>query len=171
MYSTKALMPASGSLKAGDLVHSFDPSMAIGIFDDHKGYYPYNLHYDWVTGFGFDRKGRKVGFNLTDNQVENQTKYNENRLWLDDEIHPLAPVKITRPFGRTSPWNIQDTEGMVDLVFTPEVSHDIALNLGLAEVDYAGPFGRFEGRLRSPSGELIVASGLYGMGEDKRMRI
>jgi len=171
MYSTKALMPASGSLIAGNFSHNFEPSSAIGALDDHKGYYPYRLHYDWVTGFGFDKSGRRLGFNLTDNQVEDQVKYNENRLWVGNDIFPLAPVKITRPFGRESPWNIQDTEGMVDLVFTPEVSHDIALNLGLAEIDYAGPFGRFEGKLRSPSGELISASGLYGMGEDKRVRL
>ena len=171
MYSTKALMPASGNLKAGSLSHSFEPASASGMLDDHKGYYPYRLHYDWVTGFGFDRSGRKVGFNLTDNQVEDQVRYNENRLWVDGEVHALAPVKITRPFGREAPWNIQDTEGMVDLVFTPEVSHDIALNLGFAEIDYAGPFCRFEGRLRTPAGDLINASGLYGMGEDKRVRI
>ncbi|MCX7028067.1 MAG: DUF2804 domain-containing protein [Spirochaetes bacterium] len=171
MYSTKVLMPASGTLSAGDLAHSFIPSTASAILDDHKGYYPYRLHYDWVTGFGFDRGGRRIGFNLTDNQVGDQARYNENRLWIGRDIYPLAPVKITRPFGRESPWNIQDTEGTVDLVFTPEVSHDIALNLGIAEIDYAGPFGRFEGRLRSPSGELVNVSGLYGMGEDKNVRL
>jgi len=45
------------------------------------------------------------------------------------------------------------------------------VKLGIAEIDYAGPFGRFEGRLRSPSGESIHASMLYGMGEDKNVRM
>jgi hypothetical protein len=60
---------------------------------------------------------------------------------------------------------------MVDLIFHPEVPHDITMRLGLADVDYIGPFGRFEGSLRSSSGEKIDASRLYGMGEDKNLRL
>jgi len=171
MYSTKILMPCSGTLFSSGREHHFDPANATGILDDHKGYYPYRLHYDWITGFGMDGSGRRIGFNLTDNQVKDQARYNENRLWVGNVVHPLPPVKITRPYGVESPWNIQDTEGMVDLVFHPEVSHDIKVKLGVAEIDYAGPFGRFEGRLRSPSGESIEASRLYGMGEEKRVRL
>lgn len=176
MYSTKALMPASGKLVAerhgaGSFSHRFEAAKATGVLDDHKGYYPYRLHYDWVTGFGFDKTGRRIGFNLTDNQVEDQVRYNENRLWLDGEVHPLAPVKITRPFGRESAWNIQDTEGMVDLVFHPEAPHQIKVRLGLAEIDYEGPFGRFEGELRAATGEMIDAAPLYGMGEEKHVRM
>ena len=171
MYSTKILMPCSGRITLAESEHDFDPARASGILDDHKGFYPYRLHYDWVTGFGVDASGRRIGFNLTDNQVRDQVRWNENRLWIDGTVQPLPPVKITRPYGRESPWVIQDTEGMVDLVFQPDVSHDIKMNLGIAEIDYAGPFGRFEGRLRSPSGESIPASLFYGMGEDKNVRL
>jgi hypothetical protein len=45
------------------------------------------------------------------------------------------------------------------------------MNLGIADVDYAGPFGRFEGSLKSSSGEKIDVSKLYGMGEDKNLRL
>ena len=171
MYSTKMLMPCSGTLSVGDLARRFEGANASGVFDDHKGYYPYRLHYDWVTGFGMDETGRRIGFNLTDNQVKDQVRYNENRLWIGEDIYPLPPVKITRPYGEASPWNIQDTEGMVDLVFRPEVAHDIQIKLGIAEIDYFGPFGRFEGRLRSPSGDIVDASILYGMGENKNLRL
>ena len=171
MYSTKILMPCSGTLSVDGREHKFESTSASGAFDDHKGYYPYRLHYDWVTGFGMDGAGRRIGFNLTDNQVKDQVRYNENRLWVGNDIYPLPPVKITRPYGVESPWNIQDTEGMVDLVFQPEVSHDIQIKLGIAEIDYAGPFGRYEGKLRTPSGEVINASILYGMGEDKSVRL
>ena len=171
MYSAKILMPCSGAIKVAGREYPFDPWQASGILDDHKGYYPYRLHYDWITGFGMDESGRRIGFNLTDNQVKDQVRYNENRLWIDGAIYPLPPVKITRPYGRESPWNIQDTEGLVDLIFHPEVSHDIQVKLGIAEIDYAGPFGRFEGRLLPPQGESIDVSRLYGMGEDKNVRL
>lgn len=171
MYSTKILMPCSGRITLAGSEHDFDPASASGILDDHKGFYPYRLHYDWITGFGIDGSGRRIGFNLTDNQVKDQVRYNENRLWIDTVAHPFPPVKITRPYGRESAWVIQDTEGMVDLLFHPEVSHDIQVKLGIAQIDYAGPFGRYEGRLRTPAGEVINASILYGMGEDKSVRL
>ncbi|MDX9826121.1 MAG: DUF2804 domain-containing protein [Spirochaetia bacterium] len=171
MYSTKILMPCSGRLVMEGETRRFEKETALGILDDHKGYYPYRLHYDWVTGFGVEDSGRRVGFNLTDNQVKDQQRYNENRLWIGSAIHTLPPIRITRPYGRAEPWIIQDTEGMVDLIFHPEVPHDISMSLGLADIDYAGPFGRFEGSLRSSSGEKINVSKLYGMGEDKNLRL
>ncbi len=171
MYSTKILMPCSGSLELDGELRRLGAENALGILDDHKGYYPYHLHYDWVTGFGVDSSGRRIGLNLTDNQVKDQARYNENRLWVGNAVHALPPIRITRPYGHAEPWVIQDTEGMVDLVFHPEAPHDIRLRLGLADVDYSGPFGRFEGRLRSPSGEKVDASKLYGMGEDKNLRL
>lgn len=171
MYSTKILMPCGGSLVLDGNRRDLKIEKTLGILDDHKGYYPYHLHYDWATGFGIEPSGRRIGFNLTDNQVKDQLRYNENRLWIGSAIHSLPPIRITRPYGRNEPWIIQDTEGMVDLIFHPEVSHDIKMNLGLADVDYAGPFGRFEGSLRSSSGEKIDASKLYGMGEDKNLRL
>lgn len=89
MYSTKILMPCSGTLFSAGHEHRFDPMSALGILDDHKGYYPYRLHYDWITGFGMDASGQRAGFNLTDNQVKDQARYNENRLWIGNEIYPL----------------------------------------------------------------------------------
>lgn len=171
IYSTKVLMPCSGTIAAGGPAHHFGAASASGILDDHKGYYPYRLHYDWVTGFGTDASGRRIGFNLTDNQVRDQATYNENRLWIDGRADALPPVKITRPNGPGSPWNIQDTEGAVDLVFHPEAPHQIKVRLGLVEIDYEGPFGRFEGELRAATGEMIDVSPLYGMGEEKNVRM
>ncbi|MDD3981285.1 MAG: DUF2804 domain-containing protein [Spirochaetia bacterium] len=171
MYSTKILMPCSGSLVLDGERRELAAEKTLGVLDDHKGYYPYRLHYDWVTGFGIEPSGRRVGFNLTDNQVKDQLRYNENRLWIGSAVHTLPPIRITRPYGRSEPWIIQDTQGMVDLIFHPEVPHDITMNLGLADIDYSGPFGRFEGILRSSSGEKIDASRLYGMGEDKNLRL
>jgi len=171
LYSTKVLMHCSGKVQAGEASHVFSFSDSAAVLDDHKGYYPYHLHYDWVTAFGILPDKRMAGFNLTDNQVRDQKTYNENRLWLGSEIYPLPPIKITHPYGREGSWIIQDTEGMVDLTFYPENHHNIELKLGLAEVDYDGPFGHFEGTVRSPAGDEIDASLLYGMGEDKSLQL
>ncbi|HPE36983.1 MAG TPA: DUF2804 domain-containing protein [Spirochaetales bacterium] len=172
IYSTKVLMPMEGWFEADDERYEFAAADAMGVLDDHKGYYPYRMRYDWVSGFGVDGRGRRVGFNLTDNQVRDQVNYNENVLWINAKAYPLPPVKVTRPYGYEGEWHIQDTEGLVDLMFKPEKPNDIHVNALILAVDYHGPFGRFEGTIRSPDGsEKIDASSLYGMGEKKFIRV
>ncbi|MBU0926493.1 MAG: DUF2804 domain-containing protein [Spirochaetes bacterium] len=171
MYSTKVLMPMQGWFEADGERFEFGSPDAMGILDDHKGFYPYAMRYDWVTGYGQDSKGRRVGFNLTDNQVRDPSAYNENVLWINSRVFPLPPIKVTRPNGPEKPWHIQDTEGLVDLTFKPERKNDMKLNLLLAAIDYHGPFGSFEGTLRSADGaEKVDAQGLFGMGEEKYLR-
>jgi len=171
IYSTKVLMPLSGDFKIGSREFHFDGPDAMGTLDDHKGYYPFNMHYDWVSGFGVDEKGRRVGFNLTNNQVKDQVHYNENCLWVNNKIWSLPPVKVTRPEGVDEEWVIQDTEGMVDLLFEPECPNDIEVNAGLFLCDYHGPFGKFKGTIKNGGGEKIDAACLFGAGEKKHLRV
>lgn len=171
MYSTKVLMPMQGWFEVDGQRHEFDGTDSMGIMDDHKGYYPYRLRYDWVTGFGLDARGRRVGFNLTDNQVRDQETYNENVMWINSRVFPLPPVRVTRPNGPGGLWHIQDTEGLVDLAFKPQRKNDIRLNALVVRTNYHGPFGTFEGLIKAPGGnEKIDASGLCGMGEQKYLR-
>jgi hypothetical protein len=165
MYSTKILMPMEGEFSMGGESHRFEGPGSMGILDDNKGYYPYHLRYDWVTGFGADAKGRRIGFSLIDNQVRDQEKCNENCLWINNKAWPLPPVKVTRPQGVAGEWIIQDTEGMVDLVFAPELRNDARFNIGIVENDYHGPLGSFRGFIKSGEGEKIQAELLYGVGE------
>ena len=170
MYSTKILMPMEGEFSIGGESHRFEGPGSMGIIDDNKGYYPYQLRYDWVSGFGADAKGRRVGFNLMDNQVRDPARYNENCLWINNKVWPLPPVKVTRPQGSSGDWIIQDTAGMVDLVFKPELANDQRFNLGIIETDSSGPIGSFRGFLSNGEGEKIQAELLYGAGERKYLR-
>jgi hypothetical protein len=170
MYSTKVLMPFEGEFRCSEGDQKFDTPGAMGILDDHKGFYPWRMRYDWVTGFGLDSKGRRAGFNLTDNQVKDQVRYNENCIWINGKVWPLPPVKVTRPKGPMGEWFIQDTEGLVDLVFVPEVPNDIRFNLGLLSSDYHGPFGSFRGLLKNGDGDKVEAERLYGAGEQKYLQ-
>lgn len=171
MYSTKILMPMEGEFSIGGKSHRFEGPESMGIFDDHKGYYPYQMQYDWATGFGADAKGRRVGFNLADNAVvRDPARNNENCVWINNKVWPLPPVKMTRPQGPGGDWIIQDMEGMVDLVFTPELTNDIRINLGIVESEYNGPLGTFKGFVRGGNGEKIQAELLYGAGEKEYIR-
>lgn len=170
VYSYKVPAPASGFLRIGDRRYELTSENSLGLFNDQKGFYPYIVTLDWVTGMGRDAAGRRIAFNLTDNHVPNQDQYNENALWIDGELFPMPSIKVTRPAGPAGDWIIQDMEGMVDLLFKPEVMNSIRVSAIFAESDYHGPFGSFEGWFMTQRGEKVRVDGLFGMGKKKRIR-
>ncbi|MBP7095204.1 MAG: DUF2804 family protein [Spirochaetia bacterium] len=171
IFSLKILSPIQGFLAIGDERFAIGGPDAMGMLDEHRGFYPWRMHYDWVSGFGLDQKGRRVGFNLTDNQVRDQERYNENCLWINSRVFSLPPVRVTRPHGIMGVWIVQDYEGLVDLEFKPEVPNTFRRDLLLGRADYRGPFGSFKGVIKSRDGEKVELESLYGMGERKDLRI
>lgn len=170
MYSHKCLMPMRGSLCVADRTIDFLDGDSFAIIDAHKGYYPYMLRYDWVTGVITGGKRGPAGFNLTANQVTDPGRYNENCLWMDGALHLLPPVWFERPDGPDGDWLIRDEYGMVDIVFTPEMPNVIKMNLLFTKTDYYGPFGSFRGVIRPRSGAKVNIDGFFGMGEQKYFR-
>jgi hypothetical protein len=170
MYSHKCLMPLEGQVSLGQDVITFDKKDSSLIIDDHKGYYPYNTRYDWATALGFDDEGRRFGFNLTDNQVSDQDKYNENCFWINGEMLPLPPVKFTRPNGYREDWIIEDKTGAVKLVFTPQAHNSVRLNLLLLASNYEGPYGVFNGEIQVGDGRYFPLKDTFGMGEKLFLR-
>jgi hypothetical protein len=194
MYSHKCLMPCHGKLvihhRHGHVIDEdstlntankinnqtmilFEEDKAELIIDEHKGYYPYMTRYDWVTGLGRDNNnnGKLMGFNLTNNQVIEQEKYNENCLWYDGELHPLPPIQMTRPDGHTGLWIIKDQYDIVNIEFQPVTHTSVHLNYIIAYSKYEGPYGFFTGYLRKMNGEKVIVDGLIGMGEDFYLRL
>ncbi|PJE80904.1 hypothetical protein CI610_00062 [invertebrate metagenome] len=171
LYSHKALMEAEGKLIVDGLDVATDDRKSSLILDDHKGFYPFSMAYDWVTAFGYPDTGALQGFNLTRNQVRNSKRYNENCLWLSGKVYRLPPVTISRPEGIESPWLIRDNHGCVDLVFTPLANAVEYLNLGIVKVDYNGPTGVFSGTISHPDSGRVIFDGMVGMGERKRIRL
>jgi hypothetical protein len=170
IYSYRAPGPVEGSISIGGKRRRIDATTAYGMFTDQKGYFPYVTLVDWAAGMGRTKEGRLVAFSLTDNHVSGQDAVNENAVWSEGRLHPLPSIRMTRPMGPEGEWIIQDTEGMVDLSFVPEARNDVHVNAILAESDYHGPFGRYEGWVMTQDGERLKVDGLYGMGKRKRLR-
>ena len=171
MYAFKALTAVSGDLVSEKQHIRFDPAKTIGLFCDFKGYYPYRMQSTWVTAMGFDSLGRRFGISLGENQARESFKNNENALWLDGQLTPLPPVKITRNGNPSSDWIIQDMEGMVDLVFTPkELGHDSSNSI-LSGSDYEYSLGFFNGIVLNSAGEEIPVRNVWGAGEKLYLRI
>ncbi|MFA5065858.1 MAG: DUF2804 domain-containing protein [Dehalococcoidia bacterium] len=170
VYSHKCLMPMQGSLILGGEKTEFLREGSFAIIDDHKGFYPYSLKYDWVTSAGYDEKGRLIGFNLTDNQTIDAERYNENCLWINGRMILLPPVKFERPQGPEGEWFIRDKFGIVDLSFKPTIMGKIEMDLIVLKVRYYGPFGYFSGTIRDGSGATLDFANYFGMGEQKYVR-
>ena len=172
MYSHKGMFPVEGELRVGDETHRFALADALALMDDHKGYYPYVMRWDWVTGTSRDAGGRALGFNLTRNQCRDADRYNENCAWIDDRIGRLPAVHFARENARLPGecWRIKDLAGRVDLRFEPTVPGDVQINALVVESRYRGPFGLFTGRLEPEGLDAIEVDGWFGMGEEFWLR-
>jgi hypothetical protein len=170
MYAYKAPAAVRGDMVFGGQHIFLDPAVSSGLFCDYKGFFPYRMRSTWCTGTGFSAE-RRFGFSIAENQARENFKNNENALWVDGELTPLPPVRITMPAGVDSPWIIQDMEGMVDLTFTPKTIRRQALNLIAARVEYDSPLGYFSGVLLNSKGEQIQVRNLWGLGEKLYLRV
>ncbi|MCL2601566.1 MAG: DUF2804 domain-containing protein [Treponema sp.] len=169
MYAYKALTAVRGSVVFGGQHILFDPAKTSGMFCDFKGYYPYRMCCTWCSGMGFDEQNRRFGFSLGENQAADPHRNNENALWIDGRLTPLPEVKITR--NAESEWNIQDTEGMVDLVFTPKEPRMVSRNIIVSSMNYESPMGVFNGTLVSAEGEKLPVNDVWGMSEKLYLRV
>ncbi|MDR2370799.1 MAG: DUF2804 domain-containing protein, partial [Treponema sp.] len=171
MYMFKALTWVRGDMVFGGRHISFDPAKTSGIVTDAKGFFPYRMRSIWCSAAGFDGEGRRFGFSLGESQTREPNKNNENAFWLGNELSPLPPVRITMPGGVNSDWIIQDVEGMVDLVFTPQEQNRSRANLLITSVDYETPLGVYNGMLGTSGGEHLPVRNLWGTGERVYLRV
>jgi hypothetical protein len=171
MYAYKMLSAVRGDMVFGGRHISLDPAKTSGIFCDFKGFYPYRMLSVWCQACGFDGENRRYGFSIAENQTKESFKNNENALWVDGRLTPLPPVRITMPSGLDADWIIQDMEGMVDLVFTPQERIRSGINLFFTNVDYGAPLGFFNGMVVTADGSRIQVHNVWGLGERLYLRV
>jgi hypothetical protein len=110
----------------------------------------------------------ELGFNL-------QAGYfgaNENALWLDGKIIPLAAARFGfDPGDVLAPWHVSTADGLLDLHFTPEGARREDKNLLVAASHYVQPIGTFSGTVRAgPGAPSVAIKQLVGVAEDHRSR-
>jgi hypothetical protein len=171
MYAFKVMAPVQGDVIFGGRHISLEPEKTSGIFCDFKGFYPYRMHAAWCAGTGFDQSGRRFGFHIAESQARESYKNNENALWIDGSLTPLPPVKITLPGGVDKEWVIQDMEGMVDLVFTPQEQVRYSTNFIITRTEYDSPIGQFNGAMVNAQGEKIPVKNMWGTCEKVYLRV
>lgn len=167
--SHKGMFRAEGTLRVGEEDVRFEAPTGVAFLDHHKGTYPYEMRWDWVTTGGFDGR-RRIGLNLTRNDSTDPVQYNENVLWLDGRPHLLPPVTFEREAGDPEVWSVRDSVGRIDVRFIVEVDGRVDVNALVVRSKYRGPFGRFEGTVTTAEGEEVSLDGLFGMGEKFYLR-
>lgn len=162
LYTHKELFHASGTITIGDRTFTMNEN-SLGIIDDHKGYYPRKMHYDWITCMGFCG-GQAIGLNLCKNQAENPELYSENVLWIGRELHLLPPVSFEHlPDGN---WHIFDDHGIVELSFDIGDSFCLHKHVPPIRADYTAPYGQLRGYVTDNTCSKISLDGFCAMGED-----
>ncbi len=173
LYSEKDFFKASGYISInGEKYESKDNT--VSIIDDHKGYYPFFAHYDWLTTMGkleIDGKQQFFAFNLTHNQSINQDEYNENLIWVEGKSYPLPPVKFTHNEQNPNIWYAKDEHGCVDIRFEIADVFKMPIHALVVDVKYDLPFGKIYGFVTDTNGKKYVVDGMTGIGEDKTTRM
>lgn len=175
LYSEKDFFKAEGTITVNGKTYTSN-ERSVGIIDDHKGYYPFKAHYDWLTTMGVlddNGKQRYFAFNLTRNQSVDQDSYNENVIWVDGESFPMPPVKFMHKNGKkkAKEWYIKDEKGLVDITFKINKVFYNPIHALIIDCYYALPYGYISGYVTDTNGKKYVVDGMLGIGEDKTTRM
>ena len=130
----------------------------------NRSYFKFHTKHNFVKGIG-TVGGKNIIFNIVNSNIDaaDDESYNSNGLFINGDLTPLPPVVITHPFGVRKSWIIQDTEGMIDLTFTPVSIQTRVLNIILIRNSSTTIYGTFEGVLVSKDGEKVNLKNFPGI--------
>lgn len=133
-------------------------------FDMNRTYMKFITHGELVTGLG-TVDGKNISFRIDAGSLDafDQDTYNGNALFYDGKETALPPVVITHTYGIMNKWNIQDTENMIDLTFTPVSDNVSIINPLVVRAEYHTIYGLFNGVLVDDDGNKIVIDSLPGI--------
>ena len=163
-------MPASGTVKYGELVETLDPQTCLGSLDWGRGVWEYQSYWNWASASGFLPDGRTVGLNLGCG-FGDLSKAGENALILGNRIHKLEQVKFDYVSGDyMKPWKFTDTAGRLNLVFTPFRDRTARTSLAVITSEVHQMFGRYNGTAVADNGEVVKFQDLIGFAEEHHAR-
>lgn len=136
----------------------------LGHNDWTAGYMRRETSWNWGCVAGRLDDGRIVGLNVSCGV--NETGHSENCFWIDGALHRLGCVAFD--YDRRDlmqGWSLRDSDGRLDLEFTPEGSHKEKVNALVVATNFHQLFGRYRGTLRTVEGEVVELQGQLGYAE------
>jgi hypothetical protein len=163
-------LPAEGSLQYGGETEQISPDRCIGSLDWGRSVWKYKSFWNWASASGFLPDGRTVGLNLGCG-FGDLSKATENCLALEGRIHKLEAVQFAYdPQAFRQPWKFTDSEGRLDLVFTPFKERVAKTNLGIIFSEVHQMLGSYSGTVRLDDGSLLHIADLTGFAEQHQAR-
>ena len=172
--SYQQVMTVQGGLciTRGKMNPFFFPQQTQSLFVLTRAYYKSRTINNLITGIG--KVGdNEITFRISDMTIfpSDKETYNENVLFVNNEITPLPPATVAYPFGRMKKWSIQDTESMIDLVFTPDSASQRLVSVVLLHAQYFTVYGTFDGVLITKDGKSITLKDFPGIIKNQRIRL
>jgi len=163
-------LPASGTLRYGDLHEELTPSESLGSLDWGRGVWEYQSFWNWASASGFLPDGRTFGLNMGLG-FGDLSAATENAFILDNRIHKLDQVKFDYVSGDyMQPWRFSDNQGRLDLTFTPFKDRLAKTNLGIITSEVHQMFGRYNGHVITDQGDVIPVKDLIGFAEEHQAK-
>jgi hypothetical protein len=163
-------MPASGTITYGKNVEQLTPATCLGSLDWGRGVWQYKSFWNWASASGFLPDGRSIGLNLGLG-FGDLSRAGENAIILDRRIHKLEQVKFDYVSGDyMRPWHFTDSEGRLDLTFTPFKDRTATTNLAIITSQVHQMFGHYNGTVIADNGEKIDVKGLVGFAEEHQAK-
>ena len=181
-------MRATGVFTVGDVTHEFSPRDSFGLLDWGRGVWTYDNIWYWGLAQGWQngrgeagpdapgakRFGMNIGYGFGDTSAAS-----ENMCFIDGEAVKLGRLDFGIPenagkqgakrllerYRFMEPWHIRDTEGRLDLRFTPQIDRFDLTDAKLIVTDQHQVFGTFDGSLVLDDGSVFQIAGLRGAAE------
>lgn len=163
-------MPAQGQIQYGDRVENLEPETCIGSLDWGRGVWEYRSFWNWASASGFLTDGKTIGLNLGQG-FGDLSKATENAVILNGHVHKLGTVRFDYKSDEyMQPWHFTDSEGRLDLTFTPFKDRTARTNLGIIFSEVHQMFGRYNGGVVLDDGASLEIKDLIGFAEEHRAR-
>jgi len=170
-YTVKAAAPFEGSMTIGGDEVRFKPERDTGTMDEHRNYYPLPNRWLFACCSGYDDDGRLVGVNMCDNVIKDQARWNENCLWVGDQISLLGHISFDfDPRDPMKTWRMKEANGRLELTTTPDGGNDPFL-IPPAGFRYYQKCGPFHGFAIDDDGERHELGGYFGEAEQFELGI
>ncbi len=159
-------LPASGTLRYGDVQEELKSNESLGSLDWGRGVWEYQSFWNWASASGFLPDGRTIGLNLGYG-FGDLSAATENAVILNNRIHKLDQVTFDYTSGDyMKPWHFTDNQDRLDLIFTPFKDRLARTNLGIITSEVHQMFGHYNGQVIADDGETIQVKNLIGFAEE-----
>ena len=159
-------MPATGVVKSGSREERFEPTTSFGVLDWGRGHWTYKNRWFWASASAALPGGVPFGFNLGYG-FSDRSPASENMLFYHGIPHKLGDLVFhfdERDYMK--PWEMKDSEGRVDLQFTPRLDRYGNTDLLIIKSLQHQVFGYYHGTVVLDDGSKVIIENIPGFAKD-----